>query len=402
MALSPLLGPGAGPTGPRRNHRSRGTLRRRRNARRRRAVRGARAHARTGGLLASAHGRLVAALGVPVALAAAAIVLSTGTLSLGSSHDVSARHASARRGASLAGLGGNLAATQGPPRSPAGMPLAKPAFTLAGLGQPAAGVVRPGFAHPPRAGLLFNLDTGQVLWRLHPEQRVPIASLTKMMTALLAVHATRPGTPVRISRQAVNTPGSKVGLLPLGRRVPAEALLYGLLLPSGNDAAVALAQQVGGSVGRFVAQMNAEAARLGLGCTRFSNPSGYFERDNFSCAADLAVLAAVDLREPRIARVVRAPRAAVRFPIKGGKLFLTNNNPLLLYGYRGADGVKTGYTEAAGTCLVASAERGGVRLGVVLLHSPAPGTQAQTLFNDAFGGVYHERIPPEATIPGGA
>ena len=84
-------------------------------------------------------------------------------------------------------------------------------------------------------------------------------------------------------------------MLPLGRHVRLESMLYGLLLPSGNDAAVALAQHVAGSVKRFVARMNAEAAKLGLGCTRYSSPSGYYDPDNFSCAADLAVLAHVDL-----------------------------------------------------------------------------------------------------------
>jgi D-alanyl-D-alanine carboxypeptidase (penicillin-binding protein 5/6) len=197
-------------------------------------------------------------------------------------------------------------------------------------------------------------------------------------------------------------PGSRVGVLPLGKRVPAEALIYGLMLPSGNDAAVALAQHIGGSIAGFVRMMNVEAAHLGLGCTRYSNPSGYYDQGNFSCAADLAVLAYDDLAQPRLARTVGSATAVVPFPIKGGKLYLENNNPLLMYGYRGADGVKTGYTEAAGTCLVASAERDGVRLGVVLLHSPAPGTQAQRLLDDGFEEVYHQRHRNEPIIPGGA
>jgi D-alanyl-D-alanine carboxypeptidase (penicillin-binding protein 5/6) len=365
MGFSPLLDPRTGPNGP---------------ARKRRPPRGS-------AVLA----------GVVVAgLAAALAALLSGAISIGATRSAAARH---RAGAPHPS--GALPAGQ-PPRSPAGLPLGSPAFRLRGLGDEAGDAVHPGFRRPPGAGLLVDLDTGRVLWQLHPLERRPIASLTKMMTALLAVRALRPGTPVKITHEATTAPGERVGLLPLGRSVPAEALLYGALLPSGNDAAVALAQGVSGSVGRFVASMNREAAALGLGCSRFSNPSGYFEHDNFSCAADLAVLAHVDLAQPRLARIVAAPYAVVRFPIKGGKLYLTNNNPLLLYGYHGADGVKTGYTEAAGTCLVASAKRGGVRLGVVLLHSPAPGTQAQALLDDAFGGVYHQRVPREAPIPGGA
>jgi D-alanyl-D-alanine carboxypeptidase len=179
--------------------------------------------------------------------------------------------------------------------------------------------------------------------------------------------------------------------------VSLETMLYGLLLPSGNDAAVALAQHVAGSVAAFVARMNAEAARLGLGCTRYSSPHGYYDRGNFSCAADLAALAHEDLQRPLIAKVARTLAAVLPFPIKGGKLYLYNNNPLLIYGYPGATGLKTGYTIAAGRCLVATAERDGVRLGVVLLHSPAPGAQARSLLDRAFYDVYH--LPPVAEPP---
>ena len=113
------------------------------------------------------------------------------------------------------------------------------------------------------------------------------------------------------------------------------------------------------------------------------------------------MLARADLAQPRIAHIVRDASAVLPFPIKGGKLFLYNNNPILIYGYPGANGLKTGYTLAAGKCLVATAERGGVRLGVVLLDSPAPGTEAQRLLDDGFQQVYHEPPVREPPIPGG-
>jgi D-alanyl-D-alanine carboxypeptidase len=205
---------------------------------------------------------------------------------------------------------------------------------------------------------------------------------------------------VLITKEAIEMPGSKVGVLPLGKHVKLETLLYGLLLPSGNDAAVALAQHVAGTVDKFVARMNVEAAKLGMGCTRYSSPSGYYDQDNFSCAADLALLAHVDLEQPRIASVVRTYSAILPFPIKGGKLYIYNNNPLLIYKYPGVTGMKTGETEAAGRCLVATAERHGVRLGVVLLHSHDPGTQAAYLLNRGFEGVYHQApVPQEPPIP---
>jgi D-alanyl-D-alanine carboxypeptidase len=179
-------------------------------------------------------------------------------------------------------------------------------------------------------------------------------------------------------------------------------MLYGLMLPSGNDAAVALAQRVAGSVSAFVTRMNAEAAKLGMGCTRYSSPSGYFNQGNFSCAADLAVLAHVDLAQPRLARIVRTFTAALPFPIKGGKLYLYNNNPLLRYAYPGVTGLKTGWTVQAGDCLVATAERHGVRLGVVLLHSTDLATQASQLLSRGFEDVYHQAPVPQQPIPPGA
>jgi D-alanyl-D-alanine carboxypeptidase (penicillin-binding protein 5/6) len=288
-----------------------------------------------------------------------------------------------------------------PTRSPIGLALGTPPLTL-GLGDAAQDSVHLAFHKPPRAGLLFNLDSGRVLWQRNPSTRMRIASLTKMMTALLTVESSPPDASVPITKEAVDQSGSKVGVLPLGKHVRLETLLYGLLLPSGNDAAVALAQHVAGHVSAFVTRMNAEAAKLGMGCTRYSSPSGYLNQGNYSCAADLAVLAHVDLAQPRLARIVRTFTAALPFPIKGGKLYLYNNNPLLRYAYPGVTGLKTGYTSEAGDCLVATAERNGVRLGVVLLHSLDPATQASQLLNRGFEGIYRQVPVPQQPIPAGA
>ena len=239
-------------------------------------------------------------------------------------------------------------------------------------------LVRLRFKHPPRSGLMFDLDTGQVLWRRDPTRVLPIASLTKMMTAVLIARHVPPNAKVRITKAALSYKGSGVGLFRRGRRIPVRTMLYGLLLPSGNDAAIALAQRAGhGSLERFVTMMNREARAMGLACTHFTSPDGFVDRGNHSCAPDLAALARAVLREPRIARIVRRRQAVLPFPVKGGKIYLYNHNPLLQQGYRGVTGVKTGYTDAAGRCLVATVRRGRVRLGVVLLHSRDPGTQAR-------------------------
>jgi serine-type D-Ala-D-Ala carboxypeptidase (penicillin-binding protein 5/6) len=239
---------------------------------------------------------------------------------------------------------------------------------------------------PPRAALVFDLDSGDVLWRRRPLRTVPIASLTKIMTALLVVERTRPGEPVRITRAALRYTGSGVGLLPRGRRVRLETLLNRLLLVSGNDAAIALAVHVSGSERRFVRLMNRRAREWGLDCTRFASSHG-LEDGNRSCARDLAVMTRIAMSKPRIRRIARRRQVSFRFPIKGGRLYLTGHNPLIRLGYRGAVGLKTGYTSAAGRCFVGVARRGGRRMGVVLLNSRDPSRHAPVLLDAAFKRV---------------
>jgi D-alanyl-D-alanine carboxypeptidase len=235
-----------------------------------------------------------------------------------------------------------------------------------------------------RSGLLFDVRTGEVLWRREPDRVLDIASLTKMMTALVVVAHSRPTDRVLITPAAVHFSGSGVGLLPVHKRVGLLALLYGLLLPSGNDAAIALAQHVAGTQTRFIKMMNTRARQLGLRCTHFTTDSGIVDQGNHSCAADLAVLTRAVLGHPLLARIVGSRSAVLPFPIKGRKLYLYNNNPLLVMRYPGTDGVKTGYTAASGPCLVATARRGHVWLGVVLLHSGDTIDQAEKLLDAGF------------------
>lgn len=252
------------------------------------------------------------------------------------------------------------------------------------LRAPASERVHVRFKQPPVAALLWDVHTGRVLWSRHATRPVPIASLTKMMTSLLVVDSLGPGEGVKITDRAVHYQGSGVGNLPKGKKIAAETLLYGLLLPSGNDAALALAQRVGGSVEGFVKKMNRRAQRMNLPCTHYSTPSGFLNRGNRSCAADLAVIAHAMLQRPRIARIISTASIALPAPVKGKKLFLYNNNPLLRLHYPGTDGVKTGYTASAGRCLVATARRGNRHLGVVLLHSVDPPDQARQLLDLGF------------------
>jgi D-alanyl-D-alanine carboxypeptidase (penicillin-binding protein 5/6) len=361
----------------------------------------------------------VGTMAVVVGAIAAVLVLSHSSLTQGSpsaAHtkgtDGDSRSRHGRDGASTASTGSastpnpdavsgsaGASGSSGSTLSPAGLPLGRPPLTLdlSGTEDP----VQASFHHPPSAGLLFDLSTGRVLWQLNPLEHLHIASLTKMMTALRVVRTSSANAPVLVTKAAVASAGSKVGVLPLGKDVRLETMLYGLLLPSGNDAAVALAQHVSGSEGAFVASMNQEAAHLGMGCTHYTSPSGYFNARNYSCAADLAELAHVDLEQPLIARIVRTEKAVEPLPIKGGKVYLYNNNPLLVYGYPGATGLKTGYTELAGDCLVGTAERHGVKLGVVLLHSPELGRQAEYLLDRGFEDAYGQAPIAAPPVPVG-
>ena len=245
------------------------------------------------------------------------------------------------------------------------------------------------FKHPPLAGILFDVKSGEILWERNPRLHHPIASLTKMMTALLVARHDPPAERVRISKRAAHVPGSATGELPAGKKVPLEPLLQALIMISANDAAVALAQHDAGSVSRFVREMNAQAAAMGLTCTHYSTPNGLRDRNNYSCPLDLAALARADLANPRIAAIARTKYAKPRFPIKGKHLYLTNNHYFLLEGLPGlpqaqVTGLKTGFTDPAGRCYVTTARLGGRTLGVVLLHSPNPITQVPALLHAGF------------------
>jgi D-alanyl-D-alanine carboxypeptidase len=242
---------------------------------------------------------------------------------------------------------------------------------------------------PARAGVLFDVDTGEILWKRAAGRPLPIASLTKMMTALIVSELHGPGERVLISRRAAETNGSKVGLLPAGKRVPLEPLFEALIMASANDAAVALAEHNAGSVSKFVDRMNLEARAMGLRCSHFTTPSGLKNRGNHSCAFDLAQLARADLADRRIARVARTREVSEPFPIDSGRLELNNNHYFLSRGIAGVPGaevtgLKTGYTIAAGRCYVTTARLGSRHLGVVLLDSPDPFKQVPQLLRAGF------------------
>ena len=223
----------------------------------------------------------------------------------------------------------------------------------------------------PRAGavelsaqcaVLMDAASGRLLYAQNPDAEKLIASTTKIMTALVVCEQCNVLDRVQIPQEAVGVEGSSM-YLQAGEILTVQELLYGLMLHSGNDAAVALAIYCGGTVEGFVALMNDKARSLGLENTHFENPNGLDNENHYSSARDLAVLTAYAMENEIFAKTVSTRQIQV-----GGRQ-LTNHNKLL-WRYDGADGVKTGYTKAAGRVLVSTAVRGGRRLVAVTINAP--------------------------------
>lgn len=209
------------------------------------------------------------------------------------------------------------------------------------------------------AYVLMEADSGRVLLAGNETQELPIASTTKIMTALVALRHSRLTDVVTVKKEHLRE-GSSMYLAE-GETLTMEELLYGLMLPSGNDAAECIADYCGGGTERFVAWMNEEAAALGLEHTAFANPSGLDQEGHYSCAIDMARLMAYAMRDPAFARIASTANASV------GTRTMSNHNKLLGT-LQGCIGGKTGYTGSAGRTLVTCAERDGMRLIAVTLH----------------------------------
>lgn len=240
------------------------------------------------------------------------------------------------------------------------------------------------------SALLMDADTGAILFARHHMERRSPASTTKIMTALLILEEGRLGEKVVITGRAAAVTGTGLGLR-RGQQATLRDLLWAILIKSANDAALAAAEHVGGSEERFVAKMNAKADSLGMEGTHFTNPHGLDNPDHYSTAYDLAILTRQALRNPTFARMVQTREAQLSIlagrngKVVKRKVIRTHNQ--LLDQFAGADGVKTGYTEQAGRCLVASATRGDHRLITVLLNDSRRWTEAAALLEYGFAAL---------------
>ena len=240
--------------------------------------------------------------------------------------------------------------------------------------------------------IVLDAATGRILYEKNADDRSLIASTTKIMTALVICQQCNVLDRVQIPREAVGIEGSSMYLRE-GEVLTVQELLYGLMLRSGNDAAAALAIWCGGTVEGFAELMNDKARELGLKSTHFVNPHGLDAPDHYSTARDLAVLTAYAMRDPIFARTVGAKTVTV------GDRVLTNHNKLL-WQLDGAEGVKTGYTKAAGRILVSSASRQGRRLVCVTIHAPDDWNDHKTLLEQGFSGYEVRELVEEGEVLG--
>ncbi|MBP2645781.1 MAG: Serine-type D-Ala-D-Ala carboxypeptidase [Firmicutes bacterium] len=233
------------------------------------------------------------------------------------------------------------------------------------------------------ASVLIDAKTGKVLFGKEQHKVMYPASTTKMMTLLLALEKGNLSSTVIVSPRAARCEESSLGLQ-AGDQLSLRQMVTGMMVVSGNDAAEAVAEHVGGSIEGFAAMMNEKAQQLGLENTHFSNPHGLPDPVNhYSTAMDLATIAAYGLKNPDFARIVSLREYDFTFNNRPGVHHVVTTNRFLKT-FPGATGVKTGYTEAAGDCLVASAKRGNVELIAVLLNDDERWEDAANLMEYGF------------------
>ena len=240
--------------------------------------------------------------------------------------------------------------------------------------------------------IVMDACTGRVLYEKNADERSLIASTTKIMTALIVCEQCNVLDRMQIPKEAVNIEGSSM-YLKEGEVLTVQELLYGLMLHSGNDAAVALAIYCGGTVEGFVGLMNDKARQLELENTHFENPNGLDAPAHYSTARDLAVLAAYAMENPIFAKTVSVKN------ISAGNRYLHNHNKLL-WQVEGAEGVKTGFTKKAGRILVSSASRDGRRLIAVTIRDPDDWLDHKVLLDRGFSDFSHKQIVREGQVLG--
>lgn len=244
-----------------------------------------------------------------------------------------------------------------------------------------------------QSAILIDGDTGEILFSKNPHERRPPASTTKILTAILALEKGRINDVVEISSRAANTGEARINLV-AGEKITLENLLYGALLKSGNDACVAIAEEIAPSVEEFVDLMNLKARLLGCYNSNFVNTNGLPNNNHYSSAYDLALIARYGLKNKTFAKIVATKSHVIEWEESGRKRKINNTNKLLST-YPGAIGVKTGTTVKAGQCLVAAAQRGNRNLIAVVLKSKNRFHDARSLLDFGFNNYKNIQLIPK-------
>ncbi|NLM52585.1 MAG: D-alanyl-D-alanine carboxypeptidase [Firmicutes bacterium] len=241
-----------------------------------------------------------------------------------------------------------------------------------------------------RAAIVLDQKTGRILFSKNAYERLPMASTTKIMTAILAIESGKLQDTVTVSEYAALVEGSSIDL-EAGETKTLEELLYGLILRSGNDAAVAIAEYLGGSVENFSQLMTQRARRLGAVNTKFMNPHGLDHEEHYTTAYDLALIASHAMSLPKFREIAATLETKISWTGRPYDRVLRNQNKLLTM-YDGAEGIKTGWTTPAGRCFVGAASRDGWRLISVVLNAPQMWEDTVKLLDFGFNNYTWETV----------
>lgn len=260
-----------------------------------------------------------------------------------------------------------------------------------------------------QSAILIEASTGRVIWEKDADVRHYPASMTKMMTGILALEKLPPKADVVISPNAAATEDCPLEIV-AGECLSADNIITGMLMESDNGAAVAIAEAVDGSVSQFVQRMNERAQEIGMSNTHFVNPNGLTEANHYSTARDMAKLARFAMNNKKFREIVSTKNQVIHWEVPARQQKLAENTNKLLANYNGMNGIKTGWTEAAGGCLAASARRNGVELIAIVMQTPGPDDRfadARKLLDYGFKqvkmvkGIAKDRVSRKLWVRGG-
>ncbi|MBQ1260217.1 MAG: D-alanyl-D-alanine carboxypeptidase [Clostridia bacterium] len=240
-----------------------------------------------------------------------------------------------------------------------------------------------------RSAAVIECTSGEIVFAKNEDERLPMASTTKIMTALTVISTCRLSDTVTVPKEACGIEGSSVYLRE-GECFTVEELLYALMLASANDAATALAIHAKGSVEAFAEEMNRQAEALGLSDTHFTNPHGLNDKDHYTTAKELAIISAHAVKNETFRKICSTKKTVIKRDSKESARLLTNHNKMLSL-YDGAFGIKTGFTKISGRCLVSGAEKNGLSFIAVTLNAPDDWNDHKAMLDLSFS-LYEKRV----------